>query len=50
MSAAAALDRQIGELDDDVVREVLREGRERLLNRSPHRADHLRTIRQRLQF
>ena len=42
--AAEAIDRFISSLDDEVVSEVLGEGRVRLLDRSIHRDEHLSTL------
>ncbi|MGH2642050.1 MAG: DinB family protein [Actinomycetota bacterium] len=42
--AAEELDRVIGSLDPDVVVELERDGRERLVDRSLHRGDHLGTL------
>ena len=44
LAAAEELDRFIGSLDTDVVVELERDGRERLVDRSLHRADHLETL------
>jgi hypothetical protein len=44
LAAAAELEGLISRLDAAIVSELLTEGRERLVDRSLHRADHLRTI------
>jgi hypothetical protein len=44
LSAAIDLDALIGSLDADALTEVVREGREGLIDRSIHRGEHLRTI------
>ena len=44
LAAAAAVNELIESLDPDAVAEVLRSGRERLVNRSIHRSEHLLTI------
>jgi len=44
LAAAAEIDSLIGSLEADVVSEVVREGRERLVDRSLHRSEHLSTI------
>ena len=44
LAAAAELEEQISRLDTAVVSELVTEGRERLVDRSLHRGDHLRTI------
>jgi hypothetical protein len=46
--AADALDMVIESLDDEVVTQALREGRERLVDRSLHRGEHLETIEEAL--
>jgi hypothetical protein len=43
-TAASALDAFIAGVDEDVRAEVVAEGRERLVDRSLHRAEHLRTM------
>jgi hypothetical protein len=43
-TAASALDAFIADLDEDVRAELLAGGRERLVDRSLHRSEHLRTI------
>jgi hypothetical protein len=42
--AAAEIDALIGSLEADVVSEVVEAGRERLVDRSLHRGEHLKTI------
>jgi hypothetical protein len=44
LDAAAQLEDLLSSLDAAIVAEVVGEGRERLVDRSIHRADHLRTI------
>lgn len=44
LAAAEAIDLFISSLDDEIVSEVLGEGRERLLDRSIHRDEHLSTL------
>jgi len=44
LAAAGELDALISRLDDTIVSELVVEGRERLVDRSLHRSDHLRTI------
>ncbi|MGH2634559.1 MAG: hypothetical protein ACRDHU_00165 [Actinomycetota bacterium] len=44
LAAAAEIDGLIGSLDADVVSEVVQGGRERLVDRSLHRGEHLSTI------
>jgi hypothetical protein len=44
VAEANEVDRFVASLDDDVVAKVLEEGRERLVDRSLHRAEHLATI------
>ena len=44
LAAADELDRFIDSLDTDVVVELERDGRERLVDRSLHRNEHLRTL------
>jgi DinB family protein len=44
LAAAADFEDLTARLDDSTVSEVLTEGRERLVDRSLHRAEHLRTI------
>ena len=44
LAAAEEIDGLIGSLVADVVSEVVREGRERLVDRSIHRGEHLSTI------
>ena len=44
LAAADAIDRFIESLDADVVSRAVEEGRERLVDRSLHRGDHLATI------
>lgn len=44
LAAAEAVDTLIGSLDADIVAEVLAAGRERLVDRSLHRSEHLDTI------
>jgi DinB family protein len=44
LAAAGELEALISRLDDTIVSELVVEGRERLVDRSLHRSDHLRTI------
>ena len=44
IAAAAESEELISRLDDTIVSEVVVEGRERLVDRSLHRGEHLRTI------
>ena len=44
LAAAAKIDGLIGSLEGDVVSEVVQGGRERLVDRSLHRGEHLSTI------
>ena len=44
LSAAEELDGFLASLDVDVVEELIRDGRERLVDRSLHRGEHLETI------
>jgi len=44
LAAAETIDRFIGSLEDDAVSRVVLEGRERLVDRSIHRREHLDTI------
>ncbi len=44
LAAAAEIDALIGSLEGDVVSEVMQERRERLVDRSLHRGEHLNTI------
>jgi hypothetical protein len=44
LSAAEELDGFLTSLDVDVVEELIRDGRDRLVDRSLHRAEHLETI------
>jgi hypothetical protein len=44
LASAEAIDGFIAALGDDVVADVIREGRPRLLDRSLHRIDHLDTL------
>jgi hypothetical protein len=44
VEAAAELDRLIERIDDGVAETVMTEGRERLVDRSLHRMDHLATL------
>ncbi len=44
LAAAAEIDALIGSLEEAVVSEVLQERRERLVDRSLHRGEHLNTI------
>jgi hypothetical protein len=44
LTAAGELDRLVASLESDLVDEVVREGRERLVDRSLHRGEHLETI------
>jgi hypothetical protein len=44
LATAAELEELISRLDDSTVSEVVTEGRERLVDRSLHRGEHLRTI------
>ncbi|HEX6581191.1 MAG TPA: hypothetical protein VF195_10010 [Actinomycetota bacterium] len=44
LSSAAALDAFVEDVADDVRGELAAEGRERLVDRSLHRADHLGTL------
>ena len=44
LAAAAEIEELISGLDPTIVSEVVIEGRERLVDRSLHRGDHLRTI------
>ena len=44
LSAAAELEELISQLDATIVSELVGEGRERLVDRSLHRGDHIRTL------
>jgi DinB superfamily len=44
LAAADALDALLESLEEETVTQVLREGRERLVDRSLHRGEHLETI------
>lgn len=44
LAGAAEINAFIGSLEPDVVSEVVQEGRERLVDRSLHRGEHLKTI------
>jgi hypothetical protein len=44
LAAAEELDRFIGSLDPGIIAELVRDGRERLVDRSLHRGEHLVTL------
>ena len=44
LAAAEELEELISELDATIVSELVGEGRERLVDRSLHRGDHIRTL------
>jgi hypothetical protein len=44
LAAATALDEHLAGLDPEIVAEIVSEGRQRLVDRSLHRSEHLRTI------
>ena len=43
-AAGREVDAHVGDLDPEVVTEIVEAGRERLIDRSVHRGEHLRTI------
>ena len=44
LAAAAELEELLSQLDATIVSELVGEGRERLVDRSLHRGDHIRTL------
>ena len=44
LAAAAELEERISRLDATIVSELVVQGRERLVDRSLHRGDHIRTL------